>query len=159
MAEITLLHGEIALVDNEDAERVRQYRWRMRREDGYVKARGPCRHLWLHRFVMGLPNGNPLDVDHRDGNRLDNRKHNLRPATRSQNGANRKPNSGRKTSRFKGVSWYKRDGKWAADIQWRTAGIKGGKRLGYFETEIEAAEAYNKAAQKQWGEFALLNEI
>lgn len=84
-------------------------------------------------------------------NGLDNRRANLRAATRSQQGANRRDRRG--ASRFKGVSWSEERGRWQAHI--RVNGKSIG--LGRFDEEIEAARAYDKAALSAWGEYASLN--
>lgn len=168
MAEIKLLRGQTALVDDEDLPKVAGYRWRLSKE-GYVVAsfgsrwHGTFQTISLHRVVMDTPDG--METDHRDTtNRLDNRRSNLRTATKSQNQGNRKKTvalEGKPTSsRFKGVTWYRRGGYWAA------AGPRAGKDgkvhqgyLGYFKREEDAARAYNEAALKHWGEFALLNSV
>ena len=160
MNAVKLLRGEITLVDDEDAARVRQHRW-YRLRDGYARACGKPHgeHLWLHRFVLSLKSSDPIQVDHIDGNRLNNQKSNLRKVSSSQNNANRKVYTFPKTSQFKGVSRYRRNGKWAADIQGSKAGVSRCKRLGYFESEIAAAQAYNRAAVERWGKFAKLNLV
>ena len=102
---------------------------------------------------MGKPQKGMV-VDHINRIGLDNRKENLRIATRSQNQQNRR--SRRNTSsQYKGVSWTKRDKRWQAKI--------GHKRkvicLGDFTCEHQAALAYNEKATELWGEYALLNEV
>jgi len=99
----------------------------------------------MHTFLTGWPM-----VDHRNGNGLDNRRANLRPATKSQNGANRLIAASNKSG-FKGVDLKK--GRWRAQIK-----VVGSKiHLGYFDLAEEAARAYDMAAIEAFGEFATLN--
>mgnify|MGYP003693895425 CR=1 FL=1 len=106
----------------------------------------------LHHFVTGVP-GHVL-IDHRNRNPLDNRKKNLRVADLSKNGMNaRKHRRGRPTSKYKGVWWDKSRSKWAAMIRAYKKSILSGR----FASEEEAARAYDQAAKKLHGEFALLN--
>lgn len=140
-----------AVVSDEDYERVvaaAEPRWRLVAA-GYVATGQPRKGTFvlLHRFILGLGPGE-LGVDHRNGDRLDNRRENLRPATDSQNQANRHKVRG--VSRHKGVTWYKRYGLWRARI---TVGDRE-RHLGYFDSEEAAAEAYNDAARACFGEFA-----
>ena len=103
--------------------------------------------LWVHgRFPR-------WQIDHINGDRHDNRIANLREATNAQNQMNRRKRDSRTTSRFKGVSWAKRERRWRSCI------VKAGRQssLGYFRDEIAAARAYNAAARKMFGVFASLN--
>jgi hypothetical protein len=100
----------------------------------------------MHRLIMNAPIG--YDVDHINHNGLDNRRCNLRVCTRTQNQANSKPR--KKSSKYKGVSWSNSENKWRAFIR-----INGkGKTIGRFDSELDAAEAYNNEAKKCFGEFA-----
>ena len=102
---------------------------------------------FFHRVIMDAPKG--LDVDHRDGNGLDNRRSNLRLATDGQNARNVARRSDN-TSGFKGVSLHKSTGRWAATI------ASGGpqRHLGLFDSREEAHAAYCEAALRLHGEFA-----
>ena len=106
----------------------------------------------MHRVINDTPK--ILGTDHIDGNPLNNQKSNLRNATKSQNGMNRKSNRN-SSSKYKGISWNKQNKKWRGEIQ------KNKKRygLGYFKSEIEAARAYNKKALELFGEYARLNKF
>lgn len=107
-----------------------------------------------HTIVFAMTHGRwpDGDVDHKNGDRADNRPDNLRECTRSQNMQNRgSTRSG--TSRFKGVSWCRQTGKWRASIK-----VHGKVRqLGRFTNEIDAAKSYDRACADVHGEFAKLN--
>jgi hypothetical protein len=105
----------------------------------------------MHRLIMGAEPGQ--EIDHINGNGLDNRKENLRVATRKENQQNRHITWGNST--YKGVYWEKQKNKWRARI------FVSGKcvHLGFFLTEKEAAVAYNQGAIKYFGSFACLNII
>lgn len=161
MAEIRLLRGQVALVDAEDLPKVAGYRWLLSSK-GYVIARvwdgQKCHTVWLHRLVANTPPG--LDTDHRDrGNKLDNRKSNLRPATRRQNTGNRIKQRNGHTSIYKGVYWHPLGrGYWRARFSFRDKGKPRHRHLGLFTEETEAAKAYDEAAVAHFGkEYALLN--
>jgi hypothetical protein len=152
---IPLTQGQVALVDDADYEWLSAFKWyasKTRSGDYYavrnVRAGGQRRTFRLHQAILpGVP-----EVDHRNQDKLDNQRHNLREATRAQNQANKGVGS-TNTSGFKGVYWHKHAGKWRALI-W-----SGGRQrqIGSFETSKEAAEAYDRAAIKTFGSFAYLN--
>lgn len=105
--------------------------------------------LLLHRHLMQPPTN--LLVDHKNGDGLDNRRDNLRLATRNQNAFNAQKASPKRSSQYKGVIWSKRDLRWCATIN--------GTYLGNFRSEVDAAKAYNTEAKVRFGEFAKLNEV
>lgn len=164
---IPLTKGQVTLIDDVDAD-LSNLNWyasfnptygdggayiAVRREN-WVNGKRPT--TVLHRVILGRILNRLLSsneqVDHINRNPLDNRRENLRIATGSQNSSNQ---SKRKkcTSDYKGVSWYKRIGKWNSRI------TVEGKHvfLGYYGEEIEAAKAYDKAAKELHKEFAVLN--
>lgn len=149
----------VALIDSADLELVSGYAWRAtrHRRTGKVYITSSCgrRQIFLHRLIANTPDG--LDTDHANNNSLDNRRSNLRPATRSQNNSNREKqatHAGKPTtSRFKGVHWDREKRCWRAAIRVNKR-LQG---LGRFDDEIEAARAYDRAAVVAWGEFARPN--
>ena len=156
MKIIPLTQGKITLVDDEDYERLKPYPWfaiRQRHHWYAVYATGPSDarvHHRMHTIIITPPPG--LEVDHRDGDGLNNRRYNLRVASSKQNGRNRrKIKTG--TSKFKGVNWKADAGKWVARIMVD----KKHTFLGYFVLEEDAARAYDAAAVRLHGEFGRLN--
>lgn len=134
------------IVDTDDFELIKIMKWG--HGCGYICGSMTGRPL-LHRFIM-KPSRAQL-VDHINFDRMDNRRSNLRVCSRSQNNMNRRKTSG--TSSFKGVYWYKDRLCWKAEIS-----LNGLNRcLGYFDSEVDAAVAYDEAASVMFGEFALLN--
>jgi hypothetical protein len=108
----------------------------------------------LHRFIARAPEG--LLVDHRNRNRTDARRSNLRWATPSQNSANRTPRRKRSTSsRFVGVTWHRQAGRWQAGIKHRDRF----HHLGLFANEGDAARAYNRKSRELHGAFGWQNRI
>lgn len=155
MREIPLTQGQVALVDDEDYARLSIYKWYpIQRGNTFYAVRnslGPNNHhIYMHHEIMGRP-AIGLEVDHIDGDGLNNQKINLREVTHSQNHMNQRPTNG--SSKFKGVSWHSRNNKWQTQIQ-----FEGSHRhLGYFISEEEAARAYDVAALEYFGEFARPN--
>lgn len=143
MKYISLTKGRLAIVDDEDFERVNKYKWYFERYATH-KSKNEC--FRMHNLIM-----NAKEVDHINGNKLDNRRENLRVVTRSQNNWNQKKTRG--ASIYKGVSWHKQTKKWRVRVN------KFGKEygLGLFENEKEAAVAYDEKAKELFGNHARLN--
>lgn len=136
-------------IDAIDRDLIQDYKWCI--SDGYIVANGG-KYVGnsLHRVIaerVGLDLSN--HIDHEDGNKLNNHRYNLRPATYSQNLANSKRRSDN-TSGFKGVGFYKNYQKWTARIRVKGKSI----HLGYFNSPKEAHKAYCEAAIKYFGKFA-----
>ena len=152
--QLPLAKGLCTLVDDDDFALVSAYPWHIT-SSGYVAGKviidGAQKLVYLHRFLLNAPPGQV--VDHINGDRLDNRQDNLRLVTRAQNQWNRKVQRNR--SGYKGVSWHRRKRKFYARIQ------ANGQRynLGYFDTAEEAAQAYDDAARRLFGEYARLNGV
>lgn len=107
--------------------------------------------IFLHHAVLNVPSY--IHIDHVDGNGLDCRRQNLRLANNSLNHANIGKMRGEYTSKYKGVHWRKDRRRWSAEIKVEYRKIK----LGCYETECEAAVAYDAAALFHFGEFAKTN--
>jgi hypothetical protein len=156
---IYLGEGEYTIVDPDIYYKYRHIKWFLTgNKTNYYAAcsikdrQGKTMTKRLHRLIMNAPDG--LLVDHRNREGLDNRIANLRMATHSENCCNRRKR-GNSTSRYKGVYCEKRRGqvRWRANIKFNDKRIF----LGYYDSQIEAARAYDEAARKYHGEFALLN--
>lgn len=155
MKEIQLTQGKVAIVDDCDYEWLSQWKWQYT-SIGYARRNTPRPNrkcIMMHRAILerALGYADFQDTDHINNIRLDNRRCNLRPASRSLNQANRR--NCRNTSGYHGVHktpW----GTWVARVQFK------GKRyhLGTFNTPEAAAKVYNEAARKYHGEFAVLNK-
>lgn len=165
MKQIPLTQGKVALVDDEDYDRlVAMGKWKYQKSSsggGYASKSKIRRKedgkytsdtILMHRFIMNASKG--FDVDHGDSDGLNNQKYNLKTCTHAENMRNMKKPS-HNTSGFKGVHFYKSRNKWTAQIQVNLKTI----HLGYFESPILAAKKYNEAARTHFGEFAKLNEI
>lgn len=144
--EIPLTKGAFAFVDDEDFVMLAKYRWQVTK-NGYAH-----NHLgYMHRHLMQAAKG--ANVDHIDGNPLNNTRANLRFATHSQNMMNKHVAWGK--SKYKGVIWNKADQTWFVRIM-----VDGERRfVGAFRDEVEAAKAYNNAALEAFKEYASLNTI
>jgi len=163
MKTIQLTQGKVALVDDDDYDFLSQWKWhslkakRKQSDTVWYAIRSTPRPnrktIYMQREVAArIGFTNTPEVDHEDRDGLNNQRHNLRPCTVSQNRWNAIKRSGR-TSRFKGVYWNKKGGKWMA----RIFHLGRHHYLGMSDNEIEAARAYDDAAVHHFGEFARLN--
>lgn len=144
MDKIKLTRGKYALVDKDDFEKVNQCSWNCLKI-GYAQ-KNSGNKVYMHRFIMNAPKG--TYVDHINGNKLDNRKSNLRLCTQSQNMAN----SGKKitnTSGFKGVSYDKKAKKWGVYLTFNYKHIFGG----YYDDIQKAADKYVELSERYFSTF------
>ena len=158
MKEIKLANGKgIVLVDDQEYSKLSSIRWFLKQtgKNNYAQGRVNGKMTRMHRFILDVP---PLmEVDHINGNGLDNRKNNLRSATSLQNHWNRKiPINNH--SGFKGVHYVPQRSHlttpWRAMI---TINNKS-RHIGCYSSKEEAAKAYNKKAKELFGEFANINK-
>jgi len=160
MKELILTKGFVAIVDDEDFEVLSQRKWTALITGQHIKRvyayrRQMCdngvrkwqKMILLHRAIMLPPDR--TDVDHINGDTLDNRRSNLRLATRSQNLANNRRALG--ATGYRGVTTDKRAKSARYICQC------GGKNMGYFDTPEDAARRYDAVASEKFGEFAKLN--
>lgn len=149
MKEIMLTQGKKTIVDDEDYQHLKKWKWHLG-ASGYacrsIKKPKPGRVI-MHRVINNTPEG--FETDHINGDKLDNRRKNLRTVTSQQNKWNSRAHN-RSKSGIKGVSWYDKDKRWRVRLS-----VKGKPtHIGNFKTLPEAVSAYNKAAKKYYGEFA-----
>lgn len=158
ISSIALSQSACAIVDSDMREELGKYKWYLAKDKctSYairsVTVRGKRTVISMHRQIMGNPRGK--EVDHINGNGLDNRESNLRVCSRSQNARNRSHNRN-SFSQLRGVGWHKKSMKWQAYIKVDGKSI----HLGLFETKNEAAKAFNVACKKHFKEFSRLNPV
>jgi hypothetical protein len=136
-----------AIVDAADAAWVNQWRWSLN-TGGYVHRKeqrgGEQSTIWLHRELLGLPRArDDREGDHKDRDKLNCQRSNLRIVTRAQNAQNVSGRRGR-TSQYRGVRLYRPTGRWAASVRVNRKEV----HLGYFIDEVEAAEAARAARRR-----------
>ena len=153
---LRLSKGQTTLIDDEDYPLLTRYKWHLT-ANGAVQGSIPTgrrgsKHILMHRMIMNAPPN--VQVDHKNGDRLDNRKENLRLCNNAENNRNvgLRKKKGR-TSPYKGVSWCKNTNKWRAGITLNYRWI----HLGRFIDPKEAALAYDNAAMLYFGEFSRTN--
>jgi hypothetical protein len=157
--EIDLGKGHVAVIDDEDANLVAGFKWYAMKAEGKYYAAG-WKHMPPGRFFVHLhrliTNAQPGEIiDHADRDTLNCRRSNLRRATRQQNVWNRGPTRRQTTSKYKGVFFCRATGRFRARIVLNYKAIY----LGYFDSEEDAARAYNAKAMELFGEFAYLNSV
>ena len=149
----TLNNGAKIEIDSEDLPLVKKYNWQT--NNGYVFREKQVNFVktryYLHRELLNAPDG--MEVDHINGNPSDNRRSNIRLCTPAENKRNRRKPRTARNSKYKGVKH--RAGRYESSI----GRGKSYRYLGTFDSEIEAAIAYNNKATELYGEFANLNEI
>lgn len=149
MSEV-IIRGRVVLIDDTDIPLLVGRKWGIQFAPNgrvYVRSTNPQPQIYLHRLLLNAAPG--ADIDHINGNSLDNRRCNLRTATRSQNNANGRWDN---PTGFRGVA-LRKNGRFVAKIT-----IKGYQSyLGSFGSAEEAARAYDAAALALYGEFARLN--
>jgi hypothetical protein len=152
--KIPLSGGKAILIDGQSLERIAPHKWyavKMRNIWYAITHTNGCGTISMHRLIMEARPGQ--EIDHINGNGLDNRRINLRLVTRQQNLQNQKTRQ--HISSYKGVSWERRIKRWKARITHNYQIFY----LGCFKNEKDAARAYNRAALHLFGEYARLNEI
>jgi hypothetical protein len=128
------------------------YNWHVERK-GYLSTNDPKtkKQLFAHHLVVGKPLSG-METDHKNRNKRDNRKGNLRHVSHARNRINANLTKKSKSG-FKGVSWYSPTNKWRARIGFERKKIT----IGYFDCPKKAAEAYDKKALELFGDFACTN--
>lgn len=141
--------GKFTLVDDEDFEKVNKFKWNLNQK-GYVRGTARAGRNRLHRYLMQCPKG--LEIDHINGDKLNNRKENLRICTCSQNSKNKKKGiRNNQTSKYKGVTFV--SGGWRVHVWNNYRKLY----LGEYKTEHLAAIVYDFAVKQLHGEFAKTN--
>jgi hypothetical protein len=157
---IQLTRGQVAVVDDEDWPLLSSFKWQAHRgphDSTWYAVRasrvgGKKTKVRMHRIILEADAS--LQVDHRNGDGLDNRRSNLRISTPSQNQQHRiRPTRPQKSSQWKGVYWCSQWKRWRARI------LVAGERLhlGTYRVEVDAARAYDRAALEHFGAFAAPN--
>jgi len=156
--KILKIKGINVLLDDEDHLWARHLTWNLSSNKRQVRTRemidGKRFSLTLHRMILDCTPGDGKNIDHINRNNFDNRKENLRFANQQIQNMNRTKSNG-KSSKYKGVSYKKQTNSWTAYI----AKNKKQYHLGHFNSELDAANAYNNKAKSLFENFAVLNKI
>jgi hypothetical protein len=163
MIEIELTQGKIAYVDNIDKD-LEEYKWCTIKQGNrcWYAIRGiKVESYWtterMHRAILERIIGKQLletiAIDHINHDGLDNRRKNLRIATKSENNMNTPKRIAKTTSKYKGVTWNKQHNKWQAQIRVNNKHI----HIGYYKNEEDAAREYDKKAKQLFKQFRCTN--
>lgn len=150
MKRIKLTQGKYTLVDDDDFTELNKNKWYAKKAGRTFYATRNEKGIRMHRVIMNPPKN--MEVDHKDGDGLNNQKSNLRICTHSQNAKNKGKRKSNKSG-YKGVCWDEHSKKWHAQIVFN----KKTKHLGKFTSKLLAYEAYCKACKKYHGEFYNIN--
>lgn len=160
MKTIPLTQGKFAIVDDADFEKVRGHKWFLNKLGcGFYAVRhsprikGKRKKILMHRVVTDCPPD--LEVNHINGDELDNRRENLQVCTHAQNMRAFRQKQVKATSKFRGVVWHKQRNCWQAQIKHDDKSIY----FGCFGVEEAAARAYDIKARELFGDFASLNFV
>jgi hypothetical protein len=145
--QIPITQGKFVLVDDADYKWLSQSKWYFQHH-GYATRNINGHARPMHRLIMGDPIN--IQVDHINGNKLDNRRENLRLCTHKENIRNQKKHKNN-TSGYKGV--FRRRNRWMAQIQHDRQFVY----IGTFDTPQDAAQAYDEKARELFGDFAKPN--
>lgn len=152
MFKIKLTKGFYAIVDEDDYKSLSKHKWCIGNH-GYALRRVDNRIVLMHRLICGATKGQM--VDHINRRKLDNRRKNLRTASKQGNAANSKKRNYKSSSRYKGVTYIENSNKYLSRITVNYKTI----RLGLYKSETEAARAYDEAAEDFFGDFSNTNQI
>lgn len=163
MISILLTQNKRAIIDSDDYERVSQFKWSARKVRGRfyagtglylgkIKDKYVTKTIHMHQFILNIAgiDSKKIQVDHINGDGLDNRKSNLRIVTPSQNRRNLQKLKSNNTSGYRGVTKNKKSGLYRA----RIVNLHGCREhLGYFSNAEQAAVAFDMAAVKFYGQY------
>lgn len=160
MKEIILSRGEVATVDDLDFDRLNQFLWYLKRgyasRSVYSGGSVPVGAEAMHRAIIHCPEG--CEIDHIDGNKLNNTRMNLRAVPHQKNMFNMNKRYDNKSG-YRGVCWHGQHRKWYAVVSWTTPEGKRTKKGKLFKDVHEAAAWWNGLARQVYGDNFRPNEI